>query len=199
MSFLQEAMRTSARNKKSCAEKKEIKQYLDSLQQATKDIKWHVDHGAGDSSAKVEQLSLAKEELKNCYARLESILAELYSIKWIVKNKPDLIPPTDTTPLISSEKKKENFKYLEYLERQHQYYQAEQEKLDLRIRTSHTEWNQRLTEFRKDLLNLEQQNKTLRKMNDWHTGRMTELDMLDFHAEFIKPVSELFTTHLLAK
>ena len=106
MSFLQEAMRTSARNKKSSLEKKEIKQYLDLLQQVTKDIKWNVDHGVGDSSAKVEQLVSTKEELKNCYAHLENILAELYSIKWEVKDKTEFNPPSDTTALISTKKKK---------------------------------------------------------------------------------------------
>ena len=109
MSFLEEAMRSSTtqRNKKSCAEKKEIKNYLDSLQQAVKDIKWHVEHGGGDSSAKVEQLTSTKEALKHCYARSQSILAELYSIKWIVKSPS---PVTDTTPLISAKSKKKIFK-----------------------------------------------------------------------------------------
>ena len=107
MSFLQEAMRSTARkNKESCLEKKQIKQYLKLLQQVTKDIKWNVDHGVGDSSTKHYLLVDTKCELRNCYAHLENILAELYSIKWEVKDKTEFNPPSDTTALISTKKKK---------------------------------------------------------------------------------------------
>ena len=129
MPFLQDAMRSSTRNKKSSPEKKEIKQYLDLLHRVTKYIKWNVEHGVGDFSAKLALLFSTKEELRSCYAHLENILAELYSIKWEVKDKPGEISPTDTTALFSTKKIEErNFKALlkqkrlEYLERQHHHY-----------------------------------------------------------------------------
>ena len=94
-------------------------------------------------------------------------------------------------------------KRLEFLERQHQHYQELADQLDLRIRTSHTDWNRRIQDLRQDLLEklekLKKHNATLQKTNDWHQGRMTDLDLLAFHAEFIQPVSDQYTTHLLAK
>ena len=82
-------------------------------------------------------------------------------------------------------------KRLEYLERHHQAYQELAEELDRRVNdaciNTNQEWNHRLKELRKNVLNLEKQNTMLKKINAWHTERMSELDLLDFH-DFIKTV-----------
>ena len=94
-------------------------------------------------------------------------------------------------------------KSLEFLERQHQHCQELADQHDRRIHASYTEWNRRFQDLRQDLLEklekLKEHNATLQKINDWHLKRMTDLDLLDFYAEFIQPVSEEYTTHLLAK
>ena len=94
-------------------------------------------------------------------------------------------------------------KRLDFLERQHQQYQERVEQVDRRLDASYKEWNRRLQAIRHDYIEkleiLQKHNATLQQINDWHLGRMTDLDLLDFHAEFIQPVSEQFTAHLLAK
>ena len=76
-------------------------------------------------------------------------------------------------------------KRLEYLERHHQQYQELAERLE-RCNNTNDEWNHRLKELRQNILNLKKQNTVLQKINDWHTERMCELDVLDFQDEFIK-------------
>ena len=77
-------------------------------------------------------------------------------------------------------------KRLEYLERHHQQYQELAEQLDRQVNNTNDEWNHRLKELRQNILNLKKQNAVLQKINDWHTVRMCELDVLDFQDEFIK-------------